>query len=1049
MKYTVFILILTMVLTASTNQKNDWENPSVYGINKSAPRASFMYYKNPENAIRDDYGSSPFYKTLNGTWNFKWLSSPDKIPDNFYDPSYNPGDWDEIPVPSNWQMHGYDYPIYTNIKYPIPKNEPYVPDDFNPTGLYRTTFNIPEQWEGHEVSIHFGAVKSGFYLWINGEKVGYSEGSKLPAEFNISRYLKTGENMLAASVIRWTDGSYLEDQDFWRLSGIERDVYLFASPKLRVKDFFAKSTLTDDYHKGLFDLELILKNHHKNDVSNYLAEVSIISDARNQNDEEEIFHGKKIFNLEAGSTTILHFKDSLDNIKKWSAETPELYTLLITIYDDKKDIIQVTGSKTGFRKAEIKNGLFHVNGKPVLLKGVNRHEHDPVTGHVVSKESMIKDIELMKKFNINAVRTSHYPNDPLWYKLCDKYGLYVIDEANIESHGYRYDPDETLGNKREYLGAHLDRMQRMVQRDKNHPSIVIWSMGNEAGDGINFIEGYKWIKGYDDSRPVMYDRAERQEVFKEQRHTDIIPWMYASRNHIENNYIDQYPQRPFIWCEYAHAMGNSTGNLVDLWDFVDDHQQVQGGFIWDWVDQGLEITSPGGEKYWGYGGDFEPEGVHNDANFCCNGLVNPDRTIHPALWEVKKQYQYVDFEVVDEENQQYKIVNRYDFINLNHFEVSYEILENGRNIFSKSLGQLNVKPGEGAYLIIDPANIQPEIDHEYFINFYVRTVTASGLIPANHQVAREQFKLSYSDDIKLSHNKPMRTLRIQENENEIIISGSDFKVTIDKSKGSLSGYQLNNKELMKSSLELNFWRPPTDNDFGSRQLKELAIWKNAGKKYEIESIEVDEVNKQQADITVTKKLTDVSSRCLNSYLINGDGTIKVTNKFLPGDKSLIEMQRFGMYMKLPVEYENLQWYGRGPHENYWDRKTSAFVGIYKSKVEDQYFAYIRPQENGYKTDTRWLSLTNHEGKGIIIEGDPVISFSALHHAMEDFDPGMEKAQRHVIDVKKRDFVWLNIDYKQRGLGGNTSWGDKARPLEKYRLKVQEYEYSFTMIPKGF
>lgn len=627
--------IATLFLAAAFNfaanaQPAEWENPKINGINKEPARASFMGYDTEKAAIADDYSKSPWFQSLNGTWKFNWVAQPESRPVDFYKDNFDVTKWKDIPVPSDWQMHGYDYAHYVNIAYPFPMNQPFIDHKYNPVGSYKRTFTIPEKWKGSDVFIYFGGVNSAMYLWINGQKVGYSEDSKTPAEFNISKYLRSGENTLSVEVYRWCDGSYLEDQDFFRLSGIERDVFLYATPKTRIADFFATAGLDAQYVNGTLNLDVKLKNSSKDANANLSLLVNLYDAATG----DKVYSETKKISVAGEGENSLNFSAIVNSVKQWSAEFPNLYNLTLQLTDSKGALVQATGCNVGFRTSEIKNGQLLVNGKAILFKGVNRHESDPVTGHVISVESMIKDIQLMKQFNLNAVRTSHYPNDPMWYKLCDKYGIYLYDEANIESHGYGYNPDKTLGNNPDYLLMHMERTTNMVERDKNHPSIIVWSMGNEAGTGTNFLATYKWTKARDKSRPVHYERAEKDTKITE-RHTDIQGDMYASIKHIEK-YLATDPDRPFIWCEYAHAMGNSTGNFQDLWDFVESNPKHQGGFIWDWVDQGFYKTNDKGRKYFGYGGDFEPKGTYTDLNFCTNGLVWPDRSIHPAIWEVKK-----------------------------------------------------------------------------------------------------------------------------------------------------------------------------------------------------------------------------------------------------------------------------------------------------------------------------------------------------------------------------------------------------------------------------
>lgn len=1012
--------------------KNDWENPKIFAVNKEDPHAFFIPYATEEQAIANIHADSPYYRLLSGKWKFKWSRNPDERPSDFYKTDYDVSEWALITVPANWQMEGYGYAIYSNVEYPFPKDQPRVPHDFNPVGSYRLDFDVPEDWDGRDIFIHFGAVKSAFYLWVNGKKVGYSQGSKLPAEFNITEYVKPGKNMLAAEVYRWTDGSYLECQDFWRVAGIERDVFLYSTPKTRIYDFWARSGLDANYKHGTFELDVWVRNSTDNPSSGSI-EIKLYDDGK------EILKDEEQFYIKNSADAKVSFKDEILDVKQWSAEKPNLYTLSITLKDGEGKGTEAAAIKTGFRTSEIKNGQLLVNGKAVTLKGVNRHEHHPTKCHVVTEKSMLDDIRLLKQFNFNAVRTSHYPDDPRWYELCDQYGIYLIDEANIESHGYGYKPNKTLGNKPDFLEAHVDRMKRMAHRDKNHPSIIIWSMGNEGGTGVNFLAGYKWLKAFDHTRPTQYERAERLTDITE-RHTDIIAWMYASIDEIKEEYIGQYPERPFIWCEYAHAMGNSTGNLQDLWDLVDSHRQLQGGFIWDWVDQGLLRTNKQGKTFWAYGGDLEPEGVRHDENFCCNGLVYPDRTIHPAMWEVKKVYQYIKFLPKNLQELEFDVKNTYDFTNLKEFQLSWEITEDGKVIKSGKLPILDVKPYDTRTVRIKDVEVEPEPGAEYFLNLKAETLSDSPMVPESHIVATEQFDLTTTGNLSM-----------EENGKEIIVKGRDFKITFVKKKGTFSSYKYNGRELFKSGPEINFWRAPIDNDFGNEFQTRCVAWKNAGKNRKMTSTKAKAISKSHVSIAFDMNLDDVKGACRTTYDIYGNGDILVANDYKLSEskarkfintitRKRTEIPRIGMNMIIPQEYDNIKWYGRGPHENYWDRKTSAFVGIYESKVADMFEPYVRPQENANRTDTRWVELTNDRGFGLRFTGMPTIDFSALNHLIEDLDPGEKKLGRHPCDLPDRDLISLNIDYKQTGIGGDTSWGRKTYP--KYTLCPGDYSYSF-------
>jgi beta-galactosidase len=1017
-------------------QTTEWENPKINAINKEPAKASFIGYPSEELALTGDYSKSPWYKLLNGNWKFNWVAQPEKRPIDFYKPEYDVTGWKEIPVPSDWQMQGYDYANYVNSGYPFPRNQPFIDHKYNPVGSYRTDFTVPDNWNGMDVTIHFGGVNSAMYLWINGKYVGYSEDSKTPHEFNISPYLKKGSNVLAMEVYRWCDGSYLEDQDFFRLSGIERDVYLHAAPKLSVADFFAKAGLDATYTNGTLNLDVKIRNTSVQKYTSYNLEASVYD----INTGKKVYTGSKPFNMAANTTASVNFTGIIDTVKQWSAEYPNLYNLSVRITDAKNNTSYATACKIGFRSVEIKNGQMLVNGKAIYIKGVNRHEHDQITGHVISMESMKRDIQLLKQFNFNAVRTCHYPDDPAWYKLCDEYGIYLIDEANIESHGYGYDPDKTLGNNPDYLQMHMDRVSAMVERDKNHPSVIIWSMGNEAGTGTNFLAVYKWTKERDNTRPAHYERAEKMTSIKE-RHTDIRADMYASISSVKR-YLDTDPDRPFIWCEYAHAMGNSTGDFQDLWDFVESFPKHQGGFIWDWVDQGICKTNAKGRTIWGYGGDFEPKGTYNDLNFCCNGLVCPDRSLHPAIWEVKKAYQYIKIRPVDLERNRYEVKNMYDFTNLKNYTIFWEVQGNGKTIQKGELPNLPIPPRGSQIVRIDEINFNPEPGVEYFINFRAEVIQGTELIPGGHIVATEQYKLPVSTVAVAPNIISGTKIILKKLDKQYNLTVGSKEITIDRTVGSLTSFRNKGREYIKEGFQPNFWRAPTDNDFGNKAQIRLKMWKNAGNNRKVINDSIVRISDSEYKVVFWFELPDVHSKYRSEYVVYGNGSVKVTGSFLPDTAKLPELQRMGMTLVMPAGFENMKWFGRGPFENYRDRNTAAYVGLYESTVTDQFVPYVRLQETGNKTDVRWVTITDKEGKGLKFTGCPLLSTSALHYSIADLDAGDEKQNTHPGDLDPRPETYLNIDYLQSGLGGDTSWG--AKPYDRYRLFSKAYAYSFSL-----
>jgi beta-galactosidase len=1019
--------------------QNDWENPSVFGCNKEAPHATLIPYADEESALDNDPEKSPFYKCLNGVWKFNWVRKPSDRPGGFFREEYGVDHWSDIEVPGNWEFQGFDIPIYTDTDYPFPANPPYIPHEYNPVGSYRRAFTIPDTWGDRQVFLHFGGVKSAMYVWVNGKKVGYSQGSKTPAEFNITEYIRTGENILAVEVYRWSDGSYLEDQDYWKVSGIERDVFLFSTPHVHIRDFFVKAGLDENYADGRLSVDVEIRSLHaekKEERESNQIKVMLLDGNRKTMFAPII----KEIGLADEKEKVLHFERIVPKPAHWTAEAPNLYSLVMTLLDESGIPTECISCQVGFRNVEIKEGLLTVNGIPITVKGVNRHEHEPETGRVVSEKYMMKDIQLMKQFNINAVRTSHYPNVPRWYELCDLYGLYVIDEANIESHGMGYDPDKTLGNNPDWKEAHLDRTIRMVERDKNHPSIIIWSLGNEAGDGVNFEATYAWIKNRDPSRPVQYERAETRP------HTDIICPMYRTIHHLEE-YIRRGLDRPLILCEYAHAMGNSVGNLQDYWDFFDKHKQLQGGFIWDWVDQGILKKTEDGEEFWAYGGDFGPPETPSDKNFCINGLVFPDRKIHPHIWEVKKVYQPMKVKRLDLEQGKIEICNRYDFKGLDDVELVWTVTGDGQKIAEGFIHPLDVPPHSTKTITTPLPRIRPGAGVEYFLNISFRTKAADPLLPEGHVVAWEQFRLPISSPKRVADVSSFAPIEFEETESEAKIDGKTFSIVFNKGQGIITSWKYKGKEFLRMGPVPHLWRAPTDNDFGGDMPARLRIWRDAGKNRTVQSFHIAQINIRLIRVTVSFELPAEASKWDAVYEIYGSGDVVLKNTFVPGDDRLPEIPRVGITMALKGEFENMSWFGRGPHENYWDRKTSACVGLYEGKVIDQYHPYIRPQENGYKTDVRWVALTDSEGTGFLAVGEPYVSASALPFLNEDFDEGPEKVQRHTFHIKQRDLVTLNLDYKQMGVGGDTSWGERARPHPEYTLYPNRvYSYSLRLRP---
>ncbi len=1056
------LLFFTIVNNVISQILYDWENPKVVSINKMPARASFHSYTSKEAALK----GSPDHISLNGMWKFHWSENPFERPENFYEESFDYSGWDEIPVPANMELYGYGYPIYVNHPYafadgrnPITEMKgpepPRIPYDYNPVGSYRHQFDIPEKWEDKKVILRFGAVSSAMYLWVNGQKVGYSQGSKLPAEFDITSYLRKGTNNLAVEVYRWSDGSYLECQDFWRISGITRDVYLYARPKSHIADIKVVAGLENNYTDGVLDLDVKLA--HNGSAIKSKIEIVLLKDGRTLHTET-----KEVVLSEDGAT--VNFKASQPNVKSWSAEIPELYTLLVNLTDNEGNTIEATTQQIGFRSVEIKNAQLLVNGQPILIKGVNYHEHHGETGHYVDDATMMKDLELMKSYNINAIRMAHYPQPDNLYDWCDKYGFYIVDEANIESHGMGYG-DRSLAKNPDWDIAHMDRTVRMYERDKNHPSVIIWSLGNEMGDGINTTATANWLRKNDPSRPVQTERAGFGD------NTDIVCPQYPSFDillgYVGEGELDMHSQyygpnfkmtgkrtKPFITSEYAHSMGNSTGNFQDYWDIFEAHDILQGGFIWDWADQGLLATSPEGERYWAYGGDFGPKGkVPSDGNFLLNGIVFPDRSIQPALEEVKKVYQNAGFKAIDAGKGQIEIMNENFFRDMSGYELRWNLKEEGVSVAKGTMTMPAIAPRKAQTISLNIPQERKE-DKEYYLNLSIHTKEKEQLIPQGHEIAKEQFQLSkYKAEAFMFSNS--EKMKISQDGGKLMLEGEGFQIKFDEQSGLLTDYVIKGENLLSKPLSPNFWRAPTDNDFGNGHQNRTAAWKKASKERVLKTFMVKNHNSKEIKakaktyglvVNAVYELPSVHSVLNIDYYINDKAEIEIRTKLLVQKEEVSEIPRIGFTMVLPDTYENVQWYGRGFFENYWDKNTAAFVSLNTAKVEDLYVPYIRPQENGYRTDIRWVEFKDAGGKGVMLETTPdldLLGFSAHYNTIEDFDSGNARVG-HTYDIKKRDNIYVNFDYKQMGIGGDDSWWARTHP--EYTLTGKKYEYSFFIKP---
>lgn len=1045
------------VYSAEKWMNPEWENPEIFQINREEPTATFYRYLSEENALKNDsWENSTLYQSLNGTWDFYFAERPEERPADFYYEGFDTRGWDQINVPSNWEIEGFGIPFYTNFVYMFPPNPPHIPHEMNNVGSYQREFVINDDWDGKEIYLHFEGVSGAMYVWINEELVGYNEGSKTPATFNITDQVDLGKNRISVQVLRWSDASYLEDQDFWRLSGIERDVYLYATNSTTIKDFRVTADLENAYSDGRLNVAVEIGNAQAS-TTDLALHMKLLDGP------VEIVKEKKKLSLADNHGTI-NFNHLIPKVKTWNAEKPRLYSLVLSLKDMNGKTLEATSVKTGFSKVEIKNNRFLVNGKTVTIKGVNLHDHDEKTGHVVSEQLTVRDMELMKQNNINAIRASHYPKNPHFYRLCDTYGFYVVDEANIEIHGMGatnqgLDGDEEAiaihpAYRPEWRAMHLDRTKRMFERDKNYTSIVTWSLGNEAGNGENFQATYDWLKAQDSTRPVQYEGAIAYT------NTDIHAPMYMRIPEMEA-YAKNSPKRPLIQCEYAHAMGNSVGNLQDYWDVIEQHDVLQGGFIWDWVDQGLLAKTDNGESYWAYGGDLGGADFQHDANFCLNGLVNPDRTPHPSLYEVKKVYQHIKFKSYNPNTGSIRITNDYDFTDLREFDFSWRLLEEGNEIASGDFPRLNLAPRTSKNIAIDLPDLPGE-DKEYLLNVYARQRNETPLVPKNHLLAYEQFELTeYRPDTFAVENSGTGLSIASENE-KVIISGTDFTVEFNRNTGQMTSLDYGSGNLLLQGISANFWRATNDNDFGYDMPKLLAPWKaasneqvftgmtvsgeEAGEVIDVLQLAENPFAENTASLRVTSnfELPSVNGSLSMRYDVNDKGEVRVTVELMDVSPDAPILPRFGTNFIIKDEYRQVTWYGRGPHENYWDRKTAALVGTYSASVAELYYPYIRPQENGNRTDIRTVRFVNEQGAGIEIFGPELFSFSAHHQYNADFDPGPKKQQRHTFDIVKRDLVNINIDYRQMGVGGDNSWGNL--PLEKYQIQAGDMSYNYIIRP---
>lgn len=1044
------LLLMSAALHAQHSDRYaEITNPELTCINREAPRSTFTSYTNEQDAVKNDRKTGTYRLSLNGIWKFHYVDNFNDRPKDFMKDSFDASSWSDIQVPGNWERQGFGVPIYVNTTYEFTSPAhtapfweepaaPYVPEDWNPTGTYLRNFTLPSNWQGKEIFLSADGTRGAAYYYLNGEFVGMNKDAKTPARFNITDKVKVGNNVIAVQIHRFSDANYMECQDFWRISGFEREIYLYAQPSVRISDFHVKASLDENYQDGLFALQVTIENTKKGNRGDYvigykILDVNKLCIASGDLNCNLVDSFKGIFNT-----------NRLKGIKHWTAETPNLYTLLISLRDNDGKILEATSSRIGFRTVEIKNKQLRVNGQPILIKGVNLHEHNEVTGHYVPEVLMRKDFELFKKYNVNTVRTCHYPQQERFYELCDEYGIYVIDEANIESHGMGYDLDKggTLGNEPAFLKAHLYRTENMFERDKNHPCVIVWSLGNESGNGYNFYSTYKWLKDKDGTRPVQYERAEQEW------NTDIVCPMYARIWDIEKYARNPRSYRPLVLCEYAHAMGNSLGNFKEYWETIRKYPLLQGGCIWDWVDQGFLEKDNTGKKYWKYGGDYGGPGTPSDGNFCINGLVYPDRTVKPQTEEMRIIYQNVLFDYNREEGTVH-IHNDFFFTNLSKYEFTYYVTANGKAMSTNKL-IVDIAPQESKTYRL---NGLPSLENgpvEYHLHFEVKTRVAEPFLPVGYMIARYQSRINERINDKAVAVSPAKC---KETETEFVFTGKHFKAIFDKSSGILTSYKFKGTEYINDGRGLypNFWRAPIDNDYGAGHPVKLKVWKDASYK-EPEG----DVTLNGSTVTCKYDYPEVKGTWDVSYTVYSNGVIRVENAFTTTDITIPMIPRVGLRMQMPPAFEQLTYFGRGPWGNYCDRRVSAFVGKYTTSVHDMFEPYIRPQENGHRTDIRWCALTNKTGAGLLFIADKTFEMNASSYTMETMDSGDsifndqpvsdKNDHRHIVDAKPSNLVDLFIDYRMMGLGGDDSWGTWAHEPYLIRTGQAPIRYSFSMVP---
>ena len=1024
------LALLSMSSGALAQSESRWQNVNINQQNREPRRANFFAFENLEKAQSFDKKKSANYLSMEGMWKFNFVKDHNKRPANFFALKYDDSQWKDFPVPGLFELNGYGDATYKNIGYAwatqFDPNPPYISELNNYTGSYRRTFELPKNWKGKDVYFHVGSATSNLTLWVNGKYVGYSEDSKVAAEFNISKYLKPGKNLIAMQVMRWCDGSYFEDQDFWRLTGIAREVYLYARPKQHAADIRLNAALENNYQDGVLNYKVSLKGG-KTDVAITLCDKD----------------GKQIAQA-TGAQGII----KVPKVNAWTAETPYLYKAYITL-KNKQGAAEVIPQKVGFRNVEIKNAQLLVNGQPVLVKGADRHEMDPDGGYVVSLERMIQDIKIMKQLNINAVRTSHYPFDPRWYDLCDEYGIYITAEANLESHGMGYD-EKSLAKFPEYLVPHIERNEGNVKPLINHPSVIVWSLGNEGGYGINFEKAYDWVKACDTTRPAQYERGGYDSK------TDIYCPMYIGYEESEN-YCKSNGTKPYIQCEYAHAMGNSEGGFKEYWDLIRKYPKYQGGYIWDFVDQGLRDKSPiTGKEIFTYGGDYGRYPA-SDYNFNCNGIIAPNRRLNPHAYEIQYVLQNVWIKDFDAENGSFNVYNENFFKNIDDLNLTATLFANGVKLTTIAIPDTKGIAPQATKLVkseaLKSAIEKAEAEHateEITINFAFASDGNQPLVDKGQVMARQQIVLNGYEFDKV--DAPANTgskIEVEETNSYVKVSAERMSVTIGKKTGMIDYLDVDGEPMLKfrESMTPEFWRAPTDNDYGASLQKKMRVWKNP--QMNLKSFDKSE-SKDSVVLTANFEMPEVKAELMLRYRINAAGEVTVTEKMTTDKEAKVaDLFRYGMQLQMPASFSKLEYYGRGPEENYIDRHSSAFIGKYEANVKDEYYPYVRPQESGNHTDIRYFSIFNPTtGKGITFEGYAPMECSAIPYLVEDLDAGIEKEHawgQHSGDLVEKGLVQLHIQQRQFGLGCIDSWG--SSPMEKYRMHYQDRCFSFVIKAK--